>query len=78
MPNTLDTLVKEPTLLSRSTKSVACSKPTFNNYRAIMNLLYMGVTIMSLPIIDIEPINVEPMDAVPIALDHREQEPIDI
>ena len=31
----LDPLEREPTLLSRSTQSVACSKSIFNNYCAI-------------------------------------------
>ena len=78
VPIAINPLAQEPTLLRRYTRSFACLKPIFNNSCAITNLLYLGVTIMSLPIIDIEPINVEPMDAVPIALDPREREPIDI
>ena len=38
----LDPLDREPTLLSRSTQSVACSKSIFNNYCAIMNILLTG------------------------------------
>ena len=41
-PITLDPLDREPTLLSRSTQSVACSKPIFHNYSAIMNMLLTG------------------------------------
>ena len=42
MPIALDPLEREPTLLSRSTQSVACSKPIFKNYCAIMNMLLTG------------------------------------
>ena len=38
-PIDIDPLDREATLLSRSTQSVACSKPIFNNYCAIMNLI---------------------------------------
>ena len=41
-PIDLDPLDREPTLLSRSTQSVTCSKPIFNNYSAIMNLILTG------------------------------------
>ena len=41
-PIDLDPLDREPTLLSRSTQSVACSKPIFHNYSAIMNMLLTG------------------------------------
>ena len=42
VPIALDPLDREPTLLSRSTQSLACSKPIFNNYCAIMNILLTG------------------------------------
>ena len=42
MPIALDTLDREPTLLSCSIQSVACSKPIFINYFAIMNMLLTG------------------------------------
>ena len=42
VPIALDPLDREPTLLSRSTQSVACSKSIFNNYCAIMNILLTG------------------------------------
>ena len=42
VPIALNPLDREPTLLSRSTRSVACSKPIFNNYCAIMNMLLTG------------------------------------
>ena len=42
VPIALDPLDREPTLLSRSIQSVACSKPIFNNYCAIMNMLLTG------------------------------------
>ena len=42
VPIALDPLEREPTLLSRSIQSVACSKPIFNNYCAIMNMLLTG------------------------------------
>ena len=39
----LDPLDREPTLLSRSTQSVTCSKPIFNNFCTIMTLLLNGI-----------------------------------
>ena len=45
-PISLDPLDRMPTLLSRSypsvTESFVCSKPIFNNYSAIMNLILTG------------------------------------
>ena len=38
----LDPLDREPTLLSSSTQSVACSKSIFNNFSVIMNMLLTG------------------------------------
>ena len=42
VPIALDPFDREPTLLSRSIQSVACSKPIFINYCAIMNMLLTG------------------------------------
>ena len=42
VPIALNPLDQEPTLLRRSTWSVACSKPIFNNHCAIMNMLLTG------------------------------------
>ena len=42
VPIALDHFDREPTLLSCSIQSVACSKPMFINYFAILNMLLNG------------------------------------
>ena len=43
VPIALDPLDRELTLLSRPTQRFSCSKPIFNNYCAIMNILLTGI-----------------------------------
>ena len=65
-PIALDPLDREPSLLSRSTQSVSCSKPTFNNYCAIMNLILNGSDYNEA--INTGPIDLEPLEREPSLL----------
>ena len=70
-PIALDPLDREPSLLSRSTKSVTCSKPIVNNDGAIMNLILTGSEYND-PIYH----RYRVINARSIALDPLEREPI--